>query len=101
MQKRMLTGKKVKLTPEEREERTKENMADRDNFEKENLGKYKMIYPTKNLERMAAYEEQINAAHEDWEDFTTGQRRKFTTAAKTNLNVDTKDMALQDAVSAG
>ena len=57
MQKRMLTGKKVKLTPEEREEKIQENGADRDKFEKANLGRYKMIYPTKNLERMAAYEE--------------------------------------------
>ena len=57
MQKRMFTGKKVKLTQEEREEKISAHQAERDEFEKANLGKYKLIYPSKNEERMEAYAE--------------------------------------------
>lgn len=57
MQKRMLTGKKVKLTPEERDEKIRQRQEERDVYEKANLGKYKLIYPCENEERMAAYEE--------------------------------------------
>lgn len=48
MQKRMLTGKKVKLTQEEKEEKIAQKQAERDEFEKANLGKYKLIYPCEN-----------------------------------------------------
>ena len=50
MQKRMLTGKKVKMTPEEREEKVQEKLKERDEFEKANLGKFRMIYPCESLD---------------------------------------------------
>ena len=45
------------LTQEEREEKIMQKQAERDEFEKANLGKYKLIYPCDNEERMAAYAE--------------------------------------------
>ena len=52
MQKRMFTGKKFKLTPEEREEKLNQIAEERDNFEKANLGKFRMIYPCEDPEKM-------------------------------------------------
>ncbi len=48
------------------------------------------------MERMAAYEKQIKAAHEDWEDFTTGKRRKKFTASETiqHKNTEVKESGL-------
>ena len=48
------------------------------------------------MERMAAYEKQIKAAQEDWEDFTTGKRRKkFNTSEATqHRNTEAKDIGL-------
>ena len=57
IQKRMLTGKKVRMTAEEREEIVQKKHEERDTFEKAHLGKYKMIYPCDNIERMQAYAE--------------------------------------------
>ena len=62
IQKRMLTGKKVKLTQEEREQVIQKKHDERDTFERANRGKYKLIYPCENLERMQAYEEFQRAA---------------------------------------
>lgn len=56
---------------------------------------------------MAAYEEQLRAAQEDWEDFTTGKRRKFTTGTAATQQAkhtgDPKDIGAggqQDGVDA-
>lgn len=74
----MLTGKKVKLSQEEKDERLSEVAKDRDKFEKANLGKFKMIYPCEDEEKMANYDTLLQASHENWEDFTSGRRRKYT-----------------------
>ena len=74
----MLTGKKVKLSQEEREERMQEVARERDKFEKANLGKFRMIYPCEDEEKMANYDTLLQASHECWESFTTGRRRKYT-----------------------
>ena len=77
----MLTGKKVKLTQEEKEARLNEVAKERDEFEKANLGKFKMIYPCEDQEKMAQYEELLQGSHECWEEFTTGRKRKPAQAA--------------------
>ena len=59
---RMITGKKVKLTPEEREERISEHMRERDEYARANLGKFRMIYPCESAEKMTNYEELIQAS---------------------------------------
>ena len=47
----MLTGKKVKLTPEEKAQKIKEMDAQRNEFELANLGDFKLIYPTEEADR--------------------------------------------------
>ena len=51
MKRRMLTGKKVKLTPEEKAQKIKEMDAQRNEFELANLGDFKLIYPTEEADR--------------------------------------------------
>jgi len=55
MQKRMLTGKKVKLTQDEKDERFMEVAHERDEYEKANLGKFKLLYPCEDEDKMANY----------------------------------------------
>lgn len=45
MQKRVLTGKKVKLTPEEKNEEIKKAQQKRDDFEDAHLGGFERIFP--------------------------------------------------------
>ena len=58
----MLTGKKVKLTQEEKEERLKEVARERDTYEKANLGKFKLLFPCDDEERMMNYTELLEGA---------------------------------------
>ena len=51
--------------------------AKRHEFEKTNLGQFRMIYPVENAEKAARYEELIAASQESWEDFNYGKRRRF------------------------
>ena len=76
MKKRMLTGKKTKLTPEEKAQKIKENEAFRNEFELANLGDFKLIYPSEEPEKQILYEKFLEVAAEHWEEFTTGKRRK-------------------------
>lgn len=47
----MLTGKKEKLTPEEKVQKIKEMQALRNQFEMANLGDFKLIYPCESADR--------------------------------------------------
>lgn len=62
MKKRMLTGKKTKLTPEEREEKIAQKQDERDKFEKQNLNSYKLIYPCATEEKTKEYDIFIETA---------------------------------------
>ena len=68
VQKRMLTGKKAKMTPEERAEVVQERKLEREEFERSNRGKFRLIYPCEDSTRMANYEELLHGAHECWQD---------------------------------
>ena len=83
----MLTGKKVKLTPEEKAQKMKEMDALRNQFEMANLGDFRLIYPCESAERQAAYDKMLETSAENWEDFTTGRRRKHNQTS-TNWNGD-------------
>jgi tubulin polyglutamylase TTLL6/13 len=76
MEKRILTGKSIKLGGEEREKLRQEKMAERDIFEKDRLGGYTMIFPCKNETRNKEYESFIKKANDLWDDFTTGKQKK-------------------------
>ena len=45
-QQRVITGKKVKLTPEERENKKIQAVQKKRKFQKKHLGKFERIYPT-------------------------------------------------------
>jgi tubulin polyglutamylase TTLL6/13 len=45
LQQRVLTGKKTKLTPEEKQEAIEKAQKERDVWERENCGSYEKIYP--------------------------------------------------------
>lgn len=100
----MITGKKIKLTPEEREEIIQGHTREREDYEKNNLGKFRMIYPCEGAEKMANYEELIQASQESWEDFAYGKRRRFqglpTNTVQNNKNESTKDVAALAAAEA-
>lgn len=49
MQKRVLTGKKIKLTNEEKQELMKQSQEKRDAYENSHLGGYTKIYPIDNV----------------------------------------------------
>ena len=83
----MLTGKKVKLTPEEKVQKIKEMEALRNQFEMTNLGDFKLIYPCESADRQAQYDKMLEASAENWEEFTTGRRRKINQTS-TNWNGD-------------
>ena len=72
----MLTGKKTKLTPEEKAQRIKEIDEQRNQFELANSGDFKLIYPTEQPDKQVEYEKFLEVSAEHWEDFTTGRRRK-------------------------
>ena len=45
MQKRVLTGKQTKLTPEEKIDKLKESQVKRDEYENKNLENFEKIFP--------------------------------------------------------
>lgn len=56
---RVLTGKKMKLAPEEREALRAEAQKQRDVFEDQHLGGFEKIYPCSNQELMTEYQSFI------------------------------------------
>ena len=58
-QQRVITGKKIKLTPEEREAKKREVIEKKLKFEMKNIGKFERIYP---LEGDDPYKEFIDYA---------------------------------------
>ena len=63
MQQRMITGKKIKYTPEEKEAIIAEKQRERDEFEKANVGKFRLIYPCEDEPgRMENYDRLLKAS---------------------------------------
>lgn len=56
---RIFTGKSLKVTPEERQKIMAMFQAERDNFERSHLGSFERIFPSKNPMRQATYEEML------------------------------------------
>lgn len=90
MQKRVLTGKKVKLTSEEKQELIKQCMEKRDQFEKTHLGGFKKIYPVENNEELAnEYAQCLQYAHQQYEESTGANiRRNTKKVLEANKNMD-------------
>lgn len=55
LDRRVYTGKMIKLSPEERHRKVVEYQEERDDYEKRHLGSFEKIYPSRNPERQAKY----------------------------------------------
>jgi len=51
-----------------------------------------MIYPCESLDKMFNYDQLLQAAQENWEDFTTGKRRKFQSGVNSSLNAKNSEL---------
>jgi tubulin polyglutamylase TTLL6/13 len=58
-QQRVITGKKVKLTPEEKEIERKKAQSEREKYEAKNIGGFKKIYPIDDPQKMSKYQELL------------------------------------------
>lgn len=76
IQNRILTGKTVKVTGDDREKLRQEQLAKRFKFESTRLRGYELIYPSSDKARNAKYELQIKKANEIWDEFTTGKGKR-------------------------
>jgi len=71
LQQRVLTGKKVKVTPEEKQAASENAQRERNVWEGKNCGRYTKIYPFDDPEEADEdYEEYIRVAHKWWEEWT-------------------------------
>ena len=59
MEKRMLTGKKVKIGGEDKEKNRAERLLERYKFEETRMGGYELIYPSKDKDKNALYDSFI------------------------------------------
>lgn len=75
-EKRIFSGKTMKLGGEEREKVRAEKMQERSEFEKTRMGGYELIYPSPDAERNKMYEGFIQKANFLWDEFTTGNKSK-------------------------
>ena len=60
---------------EEKEEMRQEKEDERHEYEKNNSGNWRLIYPCENIDRYAEYKEYIEQSKLSWESFTTGKRK--------------------------
>ena len=68
----MLTGKTFKYTPEERKELILQHNAERDEFEEDNMGNFKLIYPTGC--HPDPYKKFLKHSRMIWEEFNYGAK---------------------------
>lgn len=69
LQKRVLTGIKLKLTPEEKVRLIELSQQERDDYESKNLGNFVKVYPL-GLPEEKLYEDFIKYSNKLWEDWT-------------------------------
>jgi len=71
LQQRVLTGKKIKFTAEERQAASEKAQQERDVWESRHCGAYEKIYPFDDASKAEEnYDEYIKAAQKWWEDWT-------------------------------
>ena len=75
MKQRMLTGKTIHLSVEERQEAIKKKQELRSKYEMNNLGGFELIYPPEKESLYDYYKGMQDQAHTNWEEFTTGRKR--------------------------
>ena len=72
---RVITGKKIKLSPEEREALRREAQKQRNVFEDSHLGGYEKVYPLEDQEKMNYYGQFLEYAEKHYYE-STGIKRK-------------------------
>ena len=73
LKRRVLTGKNVKLTPEEKDTARRETHEERVKFEEENISeRFMLIYPNGKTDQ--SYQQFLDKAQDMWEQFTTGKK---------------------------
>ena len=76
MERRIRTGKIIKIGGEDREKLRQERLKERFEYEEDKMGGYELIYPCKDEEKNKQYEAFIKKANDLWDDFTTGGKSK-------------------------
>lgn len=76
MEKRILTGKTQKIGGEDREKLRQEKLKERFEYERDRMGGYELIFPSKDEAMNQQYEAFIQKANDLWDDFTTGGKNK-------------------------
>lgn len=75
-QQRVITGKKVRLSQEEKAKFSEQGQLERDEYENKNMGKYEKLYPI-GSEEDKKYEEFIKHAQKLWEEWTGASTLSF------------------------
>jgi tubulin polyglutamylase TTLL6/13 len=70
-QKRMFTGKQSKYTPEEKQRLAREYLGEREDYESDNMGNFKLIYPVGEPD---PYGKFLKASFKTWEEFNFGPK---------------------------
>lgn len=81
-QKRMLTGKQLKYTPEERKMLARAFEEDRNAWESENLGHFKLIYPS----GPDSYKRFLKQSKSVWEEFNFGYKPQMDKKRKKKVS---------------
>lgn len=83
MMKRMLTGKKDRLSQEEKAELSRKAQEKRDEWEDQHLGGYERIYPTENIRPI--YAKMLEYSQNCYEDLTGTSKRRSNIDIKRNV----------------
>ena len=75
LKQRILTGKKVHWTGEEKQQIMLRKETIRNKFEMRNLGDYELIYPPSSEKLKEYYQPLLEQAVLNWEEFTTGKKQ--------------------------
>ena len=80
----MLTGKTYKYTPEERKELVSQHNAEREEFEDQNMGNFKLIYPTGY--HPDPYKKFLKYSRSVWEEFNYGVKPQISRKKKKRVS---------------
>jgi len=84
---RVLTGKKAKITLEERQAACEKAQRERDEWEANNLGGYEKIFPFDDpIKAEENYDDFMKAAHKWWEEWTGTATKKLAKRSSLNEN---------------
>lgn len=75
-QQRVITGKKLKLTHEEKQKIIENSIKERDEYENNNLGGYTKLFPFGD-ESEKIYDDFIKYAQKMWEEWTGASKFKY------------------------